>query len=127
MNRTALLLLILGLFSAIGTAGCADDSPKKPDSLIEEDIYIDLLAELEMIRSYHETLPQDSVSIDSLRTMVYNHYEISEQQFVESHEYYREDMKKQAERVDEAIERLRKDQVQVNEDSSKSDSVETER
>lgn len=126
MYRTVFLLLALALFSAIGTAGCTNDSPQKPDNLIEEDTYIDLLAELEMMRSYHETLPQDSVSMDSLRTVVYNHYEISEQQFVESHEFYREDMEKQAERIDEAIERLRKDQAQVDEDSSETDSAETE-
>lgn len=121
MKRIFFPLLAGSVYLLIGLAGCTVDNSEKPDDLIEEDAYINLLAELQLVQSYHENLPQDSLSIDSLQNQIYEHYNITEERFVRSHEYYREDMQAQAERLDEAIERLRKDKVQL-EDSTESES-----
>lgn len=105
------------------SARCTDNEPQPPENLIEEDRYIDLLAEFQMIRSYQETLPQDSVVVDSLTGVVYEKYGVSREQFIESHNYYRQNFEQQIERLDEAIERIRMDQIQ--QDTTETDSTDT--
>lgn len=107
------------------SAGCTDNEPQPPENLIKEDRYIDLLAEFQMIRSYQETLPQDSVVVDSLTRVVYKKYGISREQFIESHNYYRQDFEQQIERLDEAIERIRMDQIQQDTTETETDSTDT--
>lgn len=117
--RALSLTLILAVL--LLSTGCGDDQPRPPENLIEEDRYIELLAELQMIRSYQEFLPRDSTTVDSLIGVVYDKYDISREQFIESHNYYRQDLEGQVERLDEAIERIRMDQVQ--EDTTATDSL----
>ena len=105
--------------------GCTDNESQPPENIIEEDRYIDLLAEFQMIRSYQETLPKDSVIVDSLTRVVYEKYDISRDQFIESHNYYRQNFEEQIERLDEAIERIRMDQIQQDTTETEADSTDT--
>lgn len=98
------------LLSGILLGGCSYE--ETPPDLIEEDTYIDLLVELQLLKSYRQSAPVDSSEVDSLKQIIYQKYQVSEKQFQLSHRYYQEDPDKQEERVDAAIERLRMDQVQ---------------
>jgi len=99
----ALLLIILG--------GCSDN-PEKPANLIPENKYIDLLVELQLVRSFADNAQTDSVTVDSLTQAVYKRYNVTAQQFQKSHNYYQQFPKKQKQRVEKAIEELKMDQVE---------------
>lgn len=100
------LFLLLFVF----TLGCEQNSP--PPELIEEDTYIDLLVELQLLKSYRETVAADSGVVDSLQQQIYSKYDITKEQFRISHDYYQEQYIEQKKRVDKAIERLRMDHVE---------------
>ena len=101
---TLTFLLLLSLLS------CSENS-SKPDKLIEEDKYIDLMVELQLVRSYGENNSLDSLIVDSLTDEVFQKYEITDSVFVQSHNYYQQFPKKQQKRIEKAIERLKMDQV----------------
>lgn len=90
--------------------GCNQNEP--PSNLIEEDTYVDLLVELQLVKSFRESMAEDSGAVDSLQKRIYEKYNITEEQFRLSHNFYQEQYKEQKKRVDEAIERLRMDQVE---------------
>lgn len=109
--------LIFLLFLLV--SGCSDD-PSKPDQLIKEDKYIDLMVELQLVRSYGESNALDSLIVDSLTNEVFQKYEITDSVFVQSHNYYQQFPKKQKNRIEKAIERLKMDQVS---DTTKQDTT----
>jgi hypothetical protein len=100
-------LIFLLFFSALS---CSDHT-SKPDQLIKEDEYIDLMVELQLVRSYGETNSLDSLTVDSLTDEVFQKYEVTDSVFVQSHNYYQQFPKKQQTRIEKAIERLKMDQV----------------
>lgn len=100
-------LIFLLFFSAFGCS----DRPPKPDQLIQEGEYIDLMVELQLVRSYGETNSLDSLTVDSLTDEVFQKYEVTDSVFVQSHNYYQQFPKKQQTRIEKAIERLKMDQV----------------
>ena len=99
---TFLLLLFL--------AGCSE-SIEKPKKLIAEEKYINLMVEMQLVRTYGEYAEVDSISIDSLRKEILQKYGESEQTFVASHQYYQRFPQEQQKRIEKAIERLKMDQV----------------
>ncbi|HET6528857.1 MAG TPA: DUF4296 domain-containing protein [Balneolaceae bacterium] len=102
--RFCLIILLLLSF------GCKQ-TPEKPERLIPEKKYINLLVELQLVRSFSETTSKDSLSTDSLMQEVFNKYDISRQVFEQSHKYYEKFPKQQKERINRAIELLKLDQV----------------
>lgn len=102
---------ILLFCTILAPYGCSDE-PAKPENLIPEDDYIDLIVELQMIRSFMQSPAADSISIDSLIDSVMNKYSTSREQFSTSHNYYQEFPEQQRQRIESAIERLRMDEVQ---------------
>lgn len=107
MNQRLFLLSILLVFIL---ANCTEN-PQKPDNLIDEDTYTNLMIELQLVRSYGENAETDSAAIDSLTTEVFQKYEVSAESFMETHQYYEHFPKQQKARTEEAIERLKMDQV----------------
>lgn len=105
------LRLFLSILLIFILANCSDD-PQKPDNLIDEDTYTDLMIELQLIRAYGENAETDSTTIDSLTTEVFQKYDVSAESFMESHEYYEHFPEQQKARTEEAIERLKMDQVE---------------
>lgn len=99
-------LLLIGML----LGGC--EREKTPPGLIEEQVYIDLLVELQLLKSYRQSIPADSSQIDSLKNSIYARYQVTEEQFRMSHNFYQEDPEEQKRRVDMAIEQLRMDQVE---------------
>ena len=121
--RRALTVFIFCLWLTL--PGCTDDTPA---GLIAEETYIDLIVELQLLQSYVSYNQPDSLTVDSLRNEIFNHYNVSETQFQESHKYYQDhDLRAQRDRIGEAIEDLRKDKM-AGQDStmSRSDSLEAE-
>lgn len=109
MNSLSRAGVLLGLLLLVGCMG--NDSPEKPKNLIPEDKYVSLLVELQLIRSYQQNAPVDSLTIDSLTTAAYQKYEVSKDLFRESHKYYQQFPKEQKERIQQAIEQIQMDQV----------------
>lgn len=105
-NRFGLLLLLFITF-----IGCSEN-PERPPQLIPEDEYIDLLVELQLVRSYTTEMRSDSATVDSLTQAVFRKYDVSGEVFSQSHTYYQKFPKEQQERIDKAIERLKMDRVE---------------
>lgn len=95
---------------AIGYYGCSS-TPEKPDNHIPESKYVDLIVELQLVRTYAENADTDSTTVDSLISEVYDKYDITEKQFQQNHQYYQQFPKKQKERVENAIEQLKMELV----------------
>lgn len=106
MNR-GLSVAFLSLFLLLS---CGEQEPAPEERLIPEDIYVDLLVELQLLNTYRGSLP-DSVRADTLRPAIFERYGVSPEAFERSHRYYRQQLDAQKRRIDEAIERLRRDQV----------------
>jgi hypothetical protein len=107
MRKTVIAASLL--LTVIYAAGCNQDS--SPSAVIGEEKYIDLMVELQLFRSYIRTVPADSSTIDSLQTEIYKKYNVTQEEFRKSHEYYQQQYVEQKERIDKAIEQLRMDQV----------------
>lgn len=105
--RKTFLLILLPLFVVWG---CSDEPPK-PDNLINEKKYIDLMVELQLVRSFGETTQADSATVDSLTAEVFKKYNTTESAFQQSHNYYQHFPKQQLHRIEKAIEQLKMDQV----------------
>lgn len=104
--KRALPVALLSLFLLLS---CGESEPT-PEQLIPEDTYVDLLVELQLLNTYRGSLP-DSLRTDTLRPAIFERYGVSAETFERSHRYYRQQLDAQKRRIDEAIERLRRDQV----------------
>lgn len=106
----------MGIITA--TVACSPEKSPKPEKLLSEDRYIDLVIELQLVRTYGETHALDSLTVDSLTQEVFNKYEITDSTFVQSHRYYQQFPSEQKNRIEQAIERLKMDQVSENKEDS---------
>lgn len=97
---TAWLLLTLVMI------GCSAESP--PEHLIDEDTYINLLAEFQLLKSYQNTYG-DSVRYETIRQAVLQKYDVSIEAFKQSHTYYQEHLDNQQKRINMALEKLQKE------------------
>jgi|AntRauTorckE6833_2_1112554.scaffolds.fasta_scaffold00121_39 hypothetical protein len=98
--------ILFGLLLTTLTACVGPEETPKPNDLIAEDQYIDLLVDIQHIITYRNAYP-DSVNADSLADLVYDKYGITEDEFLASHEYYQKSVNQQVERINEAIQRIR--------------------
>ncbi|WP_440999122.1 DUF4296 domain-containing protein [Fodinibius sp. SL11] len=108
------------VFLLLSVGFACSDNPPKPDQLIKEDKYIDVMVELQLVRSHGEINSLDTLTVDSLTNEVFQKYEITDSIFVQSHSYYQRFPQKQQMRIEKAIERLKMDQVS---DTTKKDSL----
>ena len=82
-----------------------------PKQLLDEETYIDLLIEFQLIESYYNrySSSEDTLkNIISMRDEILKSYNVSWQQFKSSHTYYKSQPQKQLTRIDTAIQILRK-------------------
>lgn len=98
-----------GLILLLTVAACSAEDPR-PENLISEETYIDLLVELQLIRTL-EDRSDEPVPGDSLRQEIFRKYEVDSLQFEESHTYYQQNLEEQKARIGQAIERLRRDRM----------------
>ncbi|MFH5833250.1 DUF4296 domain-containing protein [Halalkalibaculum sp. DA3122] len=114
MNRYQAVICFLLLSLLAAGVGCSEElTNPPPENLIGEDTYIDLIIELQLLESYRTSMPRDSlrVSIDSLRQVIFDKYDVTEQQFVSSHQYFHRQVKPQVDRISRAIDSLRQQMV----------------
>lgn len=100
----SLLLGLLMLGWAL-TSCSGQDQSKKPENLMSENNYVDLLVDLQHIITWRNARP-DSISADSLKEVIYDRYGLTEEQFEASHTYYQQQVEKHLVRIDEVIRRL---------------------
>ncbi len=109
MRVIVIILLFLGLV-------CDDQEQiPKPDDLIEEGTYIQLLAELQLLDAI-AYVSSDSLNLDSLINQVYIHYDVEEDQFLSSHRYYQSKPNEHVVRLDSALNILKREQQALEDD-----------
>lgn len=113
IKHLLLVPVLIASFFILG-GGCDRSTPEPPENLITEDVYIDLVVEMQLIRVWHNT-KGDSVNVDSLKQAVFLKYEVSEDQFISSHTFYEQQIKAQKQRLSKAIERLEAELSQLEE------------
>ena len=102
MRPFFIALLILGL-------GCSEQEQiPRPDNLIEEGTYIQLLVEFQLLDAIAYT-SSDTLNLDSLRTEIFTHYQISEERFSSSHRYYQSKPDEHTARLDSALNILKRE------------------
>lgn len=91
MRKTPFSLLILALIlPALSISGC--NRNQKPDNLIPENKYIDITVEFGLLKAY-QTQFKDSTKTLQLKNEIYKHYNITQEQFSRSRNYYLETKK----------------------------------
>lgn len=101
-----LFVLIFAFFLMLG---CKDKNHiAKPDPLMEEAQYLDLLFELNILKVYQSRGTPGSV-VDSLYTEIFKKHEADSTLFRVSHQYYQTQLEQQQVRVDSLIVRLNKE------------------
>jgi hypothetical protein len=103
-NRSVLFFVII-FFGGIIASCIGVEEPEKPENLISEDIYIDLLIEFQHVKTWRNSQP-DSVDADSLTQLIYNRYGIDEELFQQTHRYYQQQVSEQVERIEKAIKKM---------------------
>lgn len=120
MLRSKFYLIILLFFSGSMFSCMGPERPEPPKDLIPEDHYVDLLIDMQHIKTWRNVEP-DSVNADSLKQLIYQRYDVTEAQFLSSHTYYQQQIEQQLIRIDEVIRRLEaeRDYIQAHIDSLK--------
>ncbi len=98
------------LLLTIVVASCGTQN-EPPENLMGEETYINMMVELQLLRTYQAQSDIDSTTVDSLMQAIFEKYDANSAQFKKSHRYYQNNLNKQAARIDSAIERLRKDRI----------------
>lgn len=102
--RKAFLFLSLSVFLIACEQNIEIDNPK-PDDLLAEDVYLNVLMEIQMLDALVYTT--DSLpDIDSLQSQIFKEYELDQERFQRSHVYYQQDVEGQIVRLDSALKML---------------------
>lgn len=107
------LIIILGIL-LLTFSGCDEkEITPKPEYLIPEDTYINLLVELQLFDALVYTT-EDSIYTDSLRAELFNYFEISEEEFRESNGYYQSNVTEHIVRLDSVLKAIEREQKRLN-------------
>ncbi|NBC65290.1 MAG: DUF4296 domain-containing protein [Bacteroidetes bacterium] len=87
--------------------GCSSES-SPPDELIDEQTYEQMFMEFAIINQLDKRILEDR-SQEELRQLVYKHYNVTEEEFRISHEYYEQHVEEQLERVRDMSDILREE------------------
>lgn len=90
----------------------ADNPISKPDYLIPESEYIDLLIEMQLAKIVFNS-EEEFTNADSLINTIYEKYGISEEQYQTSHAWYQSDFIEQQRRIGIAKDRLLEERAQI--------------
>lgn len=121
MQRSKFYVIGIVLLSGSLISCVGPERPEPPANLIPEDHYIDLLIDMQHIKTWRNVKP-DSINADSLKGLIYDRYDITEDHFLSSHTYYQKQVEQQVVRIEEVIRRLEaeRDYIQAHIDSLKS-------
>jgi hypothetical protein len=99
------LLFVLTLLIVL--LGCSSES-NPPDELIDEQTYEQIFMEFAIINQLDKRILEDR-SPEELKQLVYEHYDVTEEEFRISHEYYEQNVEEQLERVRDMSDILREE------------------
>ncbi|MCG2590530.1 DUF4296 domain-containing protein [Rhodohalobacter sulfatireducens] len=99
--------LLFVLILLIVLPGCSSES-NPPDELIDEQTYEQIFMEFAIINQLDKRILEDR-SQEELRQLVYEHYDVTEEEFRISHEYYEQNVEEQLERVRDMSDILREE------------------
>jgi hypothetical protein len=99
--------LLFVLILLIVLPGCSSES-NPPDELIDEQTYEQIFMEFAIINQLDKRILEDR-SQEELRQLVYEHYDVTEEEFKISHEYYEQNVEEQLERVRDMSDILREE------------------
>lgn len=102
MKKLLFVLILLIVFP-----GCSSES-NPPDELIDEQTYEQIFMEFAIINQLDKRILEDR-SQEELRQLVYEHYDVTEEEFRISHEYYEQNVEEQLERVRDMSDILREE------------------
>ncbi|MFY0684492.1 MAG: DUF4296 domain-containing protein [Balneola sp.] len=107
--------LLIIVFPLLLLLGCKEENYiPKPEPLMEEAQYLDLLLELKILKVYQSRGASGKV-VDSLYTEIFLQHDADTALFRKSHAYYQAQTVLQQERVDSLIVRLNKEIQPFNE------------
>lgn len=102
---------ILILLSAlIQFSSCTED---KSELLINEETYKDVFLEL-IIANHLDTILLANTTHEELIDQIYDHYDVTPEQFRYTHDYFEQDIQKQANRMDQILIMLRMERERVD-------------
>lgn len=108
---------VLFFFLLIFFAGCNEkELVPKPENLIPEETYVKVITELQLLDSWVYT-NEEVTNPDSIMLEIFAFYEISEEQFEQSHAYYQSQPENHNARIDSALSILEKEQERLNQSS----------
>jgi len=107
MNKIFLVLPLLLL------TGSCTESDKPPENLLPEDTYVKILGELYLAHNLRELDIENVQMTDSIRQKLFSEYEVTQEQFTESHHYYQRDLNGQIRRVNELRNQLRDEAINI--------------
>nr|WP_255727793.1 DUF4296 domain-containing protein [Rhodohalobacter sulfatireducens] len=99
--------MLFVLILLIVLPGCSSES-NPPDELIDEQTYEQIFMEFAIINQLDKRILEDR-SQEELRQLVYEHYDVTEEEFRISHEYYEQNVEEQLERVRDMSDILREE------------------
>lgn len=98
-----MFLLAVAVSLPVLLAGCDRD---RPDDLIEEETYLDILLEMHLLAAIREMDGGDEERYLAGQKAVLSHYRITRDQFQRSHSWYHRDMHEQQLRYNTVRQRL---------------------
>ncbi len=95
MKKTPLLIVLLTI---LVLANCNQEGK---ENVIPEDTYIKIIAELHIIRTIEQNYSEE-INRDELLLQMFDHYQITEDEFDYSHRFYQRDVENQRIRLRKA-------------------------
>lgn len=93
-------LIFISVMFMLATSGCSEETPS-----IDEEVYMEVLAELELIHVFHSHTGEKERAA-GLINEVWKKYQISEEEFLSSHFIYERDTEGQIRRIQTITEKL---------------------
>lgn len=117
-------IITFSILLAIVGMGCEEPSVvSKPDQLLEEELYLDIFVEFELLRISQNELP-GVLNIDSLTNVIYSKYDVDPEEFLSSHTYYQSQVFEHETRIDTAVARVKRLLIPFTEaDTSEADQL----
>lgn len=106
------------LFTFLLLFSCKEEAKVRPEHIMEEEEFVEVLVDMnliEAIRSINVTKEKDSkVPTEAFYNQLWTEKGITEEEFLQSFEYYREDPEKMSELYREAADILKRKEDDVN-------------
>ena len=108
MKSTLAITLLFTIIVSLNSC-----TKEKSDLLISESTYKDVFLEL-AIANHLDTRLLENISREELIDQIFDHYEITPEQFRYTHDYFEKDIDKQAKRMEQILVMLREERERID-------------